>query len=53
MQKLEPIFHAAKELTNLEQREIYIRDACKGDPDLRSKVEELLQPPNQRLCITC
>ena len=43
MHKLEGIFHAAKELTNIDQREIYLRDACKGDPDLRSKVEGLLK----------
>lgn len=41
--KLEAIFHAAQELSDLDQREIYIRDACQGDPALRAKVEGLLR----------
>ena len=41
--KLEAIFHAARELSDPDQREIYIRDACQGDPTLRAKVEGLLR----------
>ena len=41
--KLEAIFHAARELSDPDQREIYVRDACQGDPALRAKVEGLLR----------
>ena len=42
-QKLELIFHAAKELDSPEQRDIYLRDACKDHPELRNQVEALLR----------
>ena len=41
--KLEAIFHAAKDLSDPAQREIYLRDACRDEPSLRSKVEALLE----------
>ncbi|MBT5926398.1 MAG: serine/threonine protein kinase, partial [Verrucomicrobia bacterium] len=40
---MEVIFHTAKELTDAEQREIYLRDACKDAPEFRNKVEQLLK----------
>jgi len=41
--KLEAIFHAVLELSDPDQREIYLREACQGDPALRAKVEGLLR----------
>ena len=41
--KLEAIFHAARELSDPDQREIYVREACQRDPTLRAKVEGLLR----------
>jgi hypothetical protein len=41
--KLEAIFHAARDLPDPDQQEIYIREACQGDPELRTKVEALLR----------
>jgi len=42
-QKLEIIFHTAKDLGDPEQRDIYLRDACRDEPELRNKVEALLK----------
>lgn len=53
--KLEAIFHAARELSDPDQREIYLRDACRGegttlalDPvkhDARRGADSGLHPP--------
>ena len=45
--RLEAIFNTAKELPTPEQKEVYLRDACKDAPDLRSKVEALLRASEQ------
>ena len=45
--RLEAIFNTAKELLSAEQREVYLRDACKDAPDLRSQVEALLRASQQ------
>ena len=42
-QKLEAIFHAAKELADTDQREVFLREACRGDSKLKAKVEGLLK----------
>jgi len=48
-QKLEAIFHAAQELTDPDQREIYLQDVCQGDAELRRKVEELLKASREEI----
>ena len=45
--RLEAIFNTAKELPTSEQREVYLRDACRDAPDLRSQVEALLRASQQ------
>ncbi len=40
---LESIFHAAKELSEPERREAFLRDVGRDDPGLRDKVEGLLR----------
>ena len=45
--RLEAIFNTAKELPSPEQREVYLRDACRDAPDLRSQVEALLRASQQ------
>jgi eukaryotic-like serine/threonine-protein kinase len=47
--RLEAIFNTAKELPTSEQREVYLRDACRDAPDLRSQVEALLRASQQSL----
>jgi WD40 repeat protein/serine/threonine protein kinase len=37
------IFHAAQELTDADQREVFLREACRQDSQLKAKVEALLQ----------
>ncbi len=41
--KLDAIFHAARELSEPDQRENDLREACHGDAALRAKVEGLLR----------
>ena len=38
----EAIFHAAREIPDLDRRREYVREACAGDEDLRREVESLL-----------
>ncbi len=45
--RLETIFHAAKECATPEQRESCLREACRGDDGLRAQVEALLAASDQ------
>ncbi|MCI0537815.1 MAG: protein kinase [Verrucomicrobiales bacterium] len=45
--RLEAIFHAAKDLASPEQREVFLRDACQGDAALLNDVNALLQASAQ------
>jgi WD40 repeat protein/serine/threonine protein kinase len=43
----EGIFHKALEISDPDQRAAYLNNACKGDKQLRSEVEELLKAHEQ------